>query len=278
MPELPEVETVVREIRPVITGARFWKITAVGGSRKDPFHTSFAEAADLLKGKTVNNIGRRGKYIIIELSGDLVMVVHLRMTGMLLFEPSLRLKKFLRVKFVFTNGQQMFFSDIRRFGRIWVADKRDYLKVTGLDRLGLDPVQDGLAIADLESTLYRRTGILKNKLLDQRLIAGIGNIYADEICFRVGLHPASRLEKLRKQDLRNLRIAILECLQEGIEHNGTTISDFVGTRGDAGKHQKYLRIYGRVGDKCYVCGETVLKTKVAGRGTHFCPRCQTLRK
>lgn len=277
MPELPEVETVVREIAPVIMGARFWKAKPLGIRRKGQFYNNFVEVAALLPGKVIKGVRRRGKYIIIDLSEDLVMVVHLRMTGMLLFLPSERLKKFIRAEFVFTNGKRMLFSDIRRFGRIWVAPKQDYLKLTGLNRLGVDPIVDGIIVSDLEQAFYGKKGILKNKLLDQTLIAGIGNIYADEICFRSGLHPASRTEKLRRSDLLNLHEAILHCLNEGIAHNGTTISDFVGTRGDAGKHQKYLQIYGRAGDGCYVCGGTVLKTKVVGRGTHFCPKCQPLR-
>lgn len=275
MPELPEVETVVREVRPEILGKKFWKFKAFNQST---FLPSVEVFEAVLPGKVVKTVWRKGKYIVIELSGDYVMVVHLRMTGMLLFKPSERLKKFVRGEFVFSDATKLLFSDIRKFGKIWLYRKDDYLKETGMERLGVDPVAERFELALLEKLYLKQKGILKNRLLDQSVIAGIGNIYADEIAFRIGLHPASRLEKLTKKDVGKMYLAIVECLEEGIANNGTTISDFVGTRGDAGKNQNNLRIYGRAGDGCRVCGEVVRKTRVAGRGTYFCVKCQVLKK
>jgi formamidopyrimidine-DNA glycosylase len=275
MPELPEVETVMRQVKAQVLHMKFWKVKI---SDKALVFPSAAVLEDLLPGKIIEKVRRKGKFLIFDLSENLVMVVHLRMTGMLLFEPSERLKKFIRVEFIFSNARKMFFSDIRRFGRIWLYHKSEYLRETGLSKLGLDPILEDLDLKLLESIYLNRKGVLKNKLLDQTLVAGIGNIYADEICFRTGLHPASRTEKLNKKDLAALQEAIIHCLTEGIKHNGTTVSDFVGTRGDAGKHQNYLQIYGRTGDLCYKCGTVIKKTRVAGRGTYVCLKCQKLRR
>lgn len=274
MPELPEVETVVREIRPEIMGKKFWKFQAFN---KSTFLPSVEVFESVLPGKVVKEVKRKGKYIVIELSGDYVMVVHLRMTGMLLFKPSERLKKFVRGEFTFSDAKKLLFSDIRKFGKIWLYHQSEYLKKTGMSRLGVDPIVEKFDLEVLEKLYLKQKGIFKNKLLDQSIIAGIGNIYADEIAFRIGIHPSSRLEKLNKSDVENLHQAILDCLNEGIANNGTTISDFVGTRGDAGKNQNYLRIYGRTGDPCYVCETLIQKTRVAGRGTYFCVKCQKLK-
>lgn len=274
MPELPEVETVVREIAAEIVGRRFWKFQAFN---KSTFLPSVEVFEVVLPGKVVKSVRRKGKYIVIELSGDYVMVVHLRMTGMLLFHPSERLKKFIRGEFTFSNGKKLLFSDIRKFGKIWLYHRSEYLEKTGMARLGVDPIVEKFDLELLENIYLKQKGIFKNKLLDQSFIAGIGNIYADEIAFRIGVHPSSRLEKFTKADLAKLHQAIWDCLNEGIANNGTTISDFVGTRGDAGKHQDYLRVYGRTDDPCYRCGTLIQKTRVAGRGTYFCVKCQKLK-
>lgn len=275
MPELPEVETVVRQIRPELLGKKFWKFQAFNASTFLPSVEAF-EA--VLPGKTIQEIRRKGKYIIFDLTGDYVMVVHLRMTGMLLFKPSERLKKFVRGEFIFSDAKKLLFSDIRKFGKIWLYHKSEYLNKTGMSRLGVDPIVEKFDLDLLEKLYLKQKGILKNRLLDQSVITGVGNIYADEIAFRIGLHPSSRVEKLNKADLSRLHEAILHCLGEGIKNNGTTISDFVGTRGDAGKHQNYLQIYGRTGDPCYQCGAAVQKIRVAGRGTYFCVKCQKLKQ
>jgi len=275
MPELPEVETVVRQLRAVLPGSRFWRVVCRDGRQMLP---SARVLRELLPGKVIRDIRRLGKYIIFDLSDDLVMVVHLRMTGMLLLKPSERLKKFIRAEFTFSNAKKMYFSDIRRFGRIWLYRSHEFMDRTGLKKLGIDPLLQKVDLDLLEKVYGQTKGTLKSRLLDQTVIAGIGNIYADEICFAAGLHPASRLEKLTKKDLQKLAGAISACLLEGIRHGGTTIADFVGTRGDAGKHQRYLQVYGRSGEPCYRCYALIKKMRLAGRGTHFCLKCQQLKK
>jgi formamidopyrimidine-DNA glycosylase len=274
MPELPEVETVVRQIKPKIIGKKLWKFDGINPGTFLPDINDFNH---ILPGKTVIDVSRKGKYIVIKLSDDWVIVVHLRMTGMLLFKPSKRLEKFVRGIFTFSDATRMYFSDIRKFGKIWLYKSGDYLSKTGMKKLGVDPIAEKFDQKIVEKLYLKQKGILKNRLLDQTVIAGIGNIYADEICFKIGLHPSTRVESLRSSDAKKLYNAIVYCLEQGILHNGTTISDFVGTKGDAGKHQKYLQIYGRTGDLCYVCATKIKKTRVAGRGTYYCFKCQKLK-
>lgn len=274
MPELPEVETVVRQIKPKIIGKKLWKFDGINPGTFLPDINDFNH---ILPGKTVIDVSRKGKYIVIKLSDDWVIVVHLRMTGMLLFKPSKRLEKFVRGVFTFSDATRMYFSDIRKFGKIWLYKSSDYLSKTGMKKLGVDPIVEKFDQKVVEKLYLKQKGILKNRLLDQTVIAGIGNIYADEICFKIGLHPSTKVESLTSSDVKRLYSAIVYCLEQGILHNGTTISDFVGTKGDAGKHQKYLQIYGRTGDLCYVCATKIKKTRVAGRGTYYCFKCQKLK-
>ncbi|MEZ4086975.1 MAG: bifunctional DNA-formamidopyrimidine glycosylase/DNA-(apurinic or apyrimidinic site) lyase [Candidatus Gracilibacteria bacterium] len=274
MPELPEVETIVRELRETAIGKKFWGLE---GRVKSTFIPSFDVVKDQLLGLRILNVTRRGKFIVFELDRHMRLVIHLRMSGRLLWKKLYRKESHVRAVFVFSDATALYFCDARKFGRIWLAHKDEIDALTGMDRLGVEPLQD--LDEDLFMKMLRgKRGILKNTLLRQDMIAGIGNIYADESCFRSGLHPQSRLEALRKEDKERLFEAIVHCLKEGIQHCGVSMTDFIGTRGELGKHQDYLKIYGRKGDPCYTCGTTIEKMVVAGRGTFVCPQCQKLRK
>lgn len=266
MPELPEVETIVRELRETILNKKVWKLeelmpgTIVCGSF----------CSNDLKGEKITAVLRRGKFIVLELGLNARIVVHLRMTGRLIWGDHYKNKKHMRALFTFSDGSRLFFGDMRRFGKIWICNAKEMDQLTGMIRLGVEPV--GNIRGDVH--FRGRKGILKNTLLRQDLIAGIGNIYADEICFRSGLHPSRRMETLNKNEMDLLKESIVYCLQEGIKNCGVSMSDFVGTHGNLGKHQKYLQIYGRAGDNCYICRSVIEKVRIAGRGTHFCPTCQ----
>lgn len=271
MPELPEVETIVRELKPKLIGKKFW---SVEGKLQHIFLPSFEEVAQKLPGLTILDITRQGKYIIFILERNMRLVIHLRMSGRLLWKKSKNKEKFIRAIFHFTNATSLIFSDMRKFGRIWLYPQKEFAKATGIYKLGLEPFTPEFTFKNFEAIFTKRRGILKNTLLRQDVLSGIGNIYADEICFRIGLHPSSQLANLTKKDLEKMFEATIHCLQEGINHCGASVSDFVGTRGTLGKHQKYLQIYGRKGDQCYRCSSIIQKTRVAGRGTFFCLRCQ----
>ncbi len=274
MPELPEVETIVRELRPKVVGKKFW---CVEGKLKYVFLPSYEEISSGIKNLKISGIERRGKFIVFILERNLRLVIHLRMSGRLLWKKVPRKEKHIRAVFRFTDGTSLIFSDARKFGRIWFYSVMDYETATGISRLGIEPFSSTFSRNSLNKLFVQRRGFLKNTLLRQDVIAGIGNIYADEICYRIGLHPRSRLERLKPGDLFRLHEAVLYCLGEGIEHCGASVSDFVGTRGTLGKHQKYLQVYGRKDDPCHQCGSVIQKTKVAGRGTFVCVQCQVIR-
>ena len=271
MPELPEVETIVRELKACVIGKKFWKFE---GKLANVIKPLPQEVAAKLVGLHIENVTRRGKFIIFELDKNMCLIIHLRMTGRLLWKKVRDKEKFIRAIFTFSDGTQLIFSDVRKFGRIWLYSKNEYPEATGISRLGFEPLNQTFTLQKLIDLFYQKKGILKNTLLRQDLIAGIGNIYADEICHRIQLHPSSRLEKLTKKDLSKMYEAIQFCLGEGIKHCGVSVSDFVGTRGMLGKHQKYLQVYGRKGDACYRCTLPIQKTVVAGRGTFYCEKCQ----
>ncbi len=274
MPELPEVETIVRELRPKVVGKKFWKVE---GKLHYVFLPSYEEISTKIKGLKVLDVTRRGKFIVFVLDKKMRLVIHLRMSGRLMWKKVLKKEKHSRAVFSFSDATSLIFSDARKFGRIWFYSEKDYEGATGIFKLGIEPFGPTFSHENLNKIFVHKRGILKNNLLRQDLITGIGNIYADEICYRIGLHPKSRLEHLTPKDLKNLHEAILHCLQEGIDHCGASVSDFVGTRGTLGKHQLYLKVYGRKGDPCYSCGLEIQKTKVAGRGTFVCVKCQILR-
>jgi len=273
MPELPEVETIVRDLRPLILGKSFWKVRVLNRSTVNIAEDEFCNS---IYKKRVKNIRRKGKYIIIHLEPDGYIVIHLRMTGRLLEDKSKENDKFIRVEFTFSDAKKLYFSDIRKFGRVWYYSSSEFKNASGLSKLGIDPFEDIFNDKLFFETFKTRRGFLKNLLLAQDIVAGIGNIYADEICFRIGLHPKSRAEKLNKEQIFSLYESILYCLKEGIKHNGATIADFRGTKGDAGKFQNYLQVYGRTGDPCYKCSTPIVKIKAAGRGTWLCEKCQKL--
>jgi len=272
MPELPEVETIVRELRAIVPGKKFMRMRAYF---KPVLKPSARYLSDNIRGLEVLDVGRRGKFIIFVLSGDMRMVVHLRMTGRLTWETAENRKKFVRASFYFTDGTVLNFSDVRKFARIWLYAENDFEKLTGISRLGPEPLE--MSLKEFMELFQGKRGILKNTLLRQDVIAGIGNIYADEICHEIGLHPASRLEKVGNKKYREMYSAIKTCLRAGIKHCGVSVSDFAGTRGDLGRHQHYLKVYGRGGEKCHACSSPIRKTRVAGRGTYYCPKCQPAR-
>ena len=270
MPELPEVETIVRELNSDLVGKKIWDVEITKGSEVYPDKATFISN---LKGMRVNKVWRRGKYIIIDLDRKYKLIIHLRMTGRLMWHKEKGKEKHIRVIFQFSDATQLIFSDIRKFGKVWLVDEKYYESITGIGKLGHEPLE-GLNVGFLKDKMINKKGNLKAFLLDQTNFAGIGNIYADEIAFRAGLLPTHKVSELKGNELNRLSESIEFCLNEGIKHNGVSVSDFVGTKGDLGKHQHYLQVYGRKDDPCYICKTKIAKTRVAGRGTFYCPCCQ----
>ncbi len=273
MPELPEVETVRRQLEPFLAGK-----TIIGISVPDP-----AVVAPLspqafgrrLRGEKIKAVSRRGKYLRLELDGGGMLVIHLRMTGVLSFvqkDDKKPEKRFLRLKLCFSNGGCLYFRDQRRFGtaRILACGEAGSFFV----RLGPEPLARSFTPDVLKRLLDSRKRPLKSFLLDQSIIAGIGNIYADEALFRAGLHPLRPAGSLSAAEAGRLSRAIKETLREAISLAGSSVDTYRDTRGRRGRFQETFRVHRRVGEPCPGCGGTVKKIRVGGRGTFFCPSCQ----
>lgn len=272
MPELPEVETIRRELEPLICGKTFAEpILYIPTTIAYPSPEEFIAG---LKGCTVKSLGRKGKYLIVNLDRA-ILVVHLRMTGNIIYSENGQVeeKRFLRLALPFSDGSALNYSDMRRFGRLWLVRDREELQSIVLKNIGPD-ILTGLnreKFIELLSKKERRG--LKALLLDQGFAAGMGNIYTDECLFRCSIHPSSAAGTLSCSEAGELYDAIQSVLAEGIEYGGTTFRDYRNASGALGDFQSRLAVYNRRGEKCR-CGTPIEKTVVAGRGTYFCPRCQ----
>lgn len=275
MPELPEVETIRRSLQDKIKGK-----TLVG---VEVFLEKMVKGIDMdnldakLNGKKVTRLDRRGKYLIIHLSGGLAMVIHLRMTGQLLYcLPEEKALKHTHVVFHFNDKRELRFVDQRQFGKVQLVPIKELDTVSGLKTLGVEPLSDQFTREFIKKELRNRRTKIKPLLLDQTIIAGIGNIYADEALFRAMIHPERVASALTPREASRLYLAIKEVLIEGIENRGTSIKDYIDGDGNQGSNQSNLRVYGREGEPCPKCGKTIERKAIGGRSSHFCPKCQKL--
>ncbi len=271
MPELPEVETVVRGLRGPLTGRTIIDLRYDWGRT---FETPDApQFADRIRGQRIRGVGRRGKYVLITLQPD-TLIVHLRMTGRLYVVPDDAedyADRWVRATFQLDNGHQLRFSDSRKFGRCYLVD--DPARVVGT--LGPEPLDDDFTLDAFHELLAGRRGRLKPLLLDQTVIAGIGNIYADEALFRARLHPLRTADTLDAGDRARLYEAIRYVLRDGIAREGASVNWYRKPDGTKGSAQDGLSVYGRAGEACPRCGHPVERLVVGQRGTHVCPACQT---
>lgn len=275
MPELPEVETVRRIALPLVQGRT---ITAVHVSETFPQVLEGEDGIDpgpTLVGRTIHDIHRRGKYLLFELDGDLWMIIHLRMTGRLLaLERNALPIRFEHLALQLDSDVDLRFGDQRKFGRVSVVT-RDAIDALS-SRLGREPLEPGFTATWLHGALQRRPGKIKAVLLDQHLIAGLGNIYVDEALFRSRIHPMTTARNLTPEDARRLVRAIRHVLKGAIANQGTTFSSFENPYGEAGSNARALRVYGkgRRQEPCPRCGRPLEFGVVGGRGTTWCDHCQ----
>lgn len=264
MPELPEVETVRRGLAPLVTGRRI-----VDGDAHPS--ATFASATEAI-GATITGVGRRGKYLLLGLDDDRRLVVHLGMTGQLRRRaPDQPIDPYVRAWWLLDDRSAIELRDVRRFGRIAVVGE-DLSALPTLAALGPEPFAAEFTPEHLWTAVRRSTTRLKTQLLNQRVVAGVGNIYADEALWRAQVHPATRT--LTRPAARRLHLAIVEVLQAGIDHGGTTLRDYRDVDGGRGSNQLHLDCYGRAGHPCSRCGTTLRRSVVDARGTTHCPTCQ----
>ncbi len=273
MPELPEVETVVRGLRGALSGRR---IEAMWHDWAPSIHSPGAEEfAARISGQAITAVNRRGKYILIELAHDM-LVIHLKMSGRLYVVPAEAVEsadRWVHVRFDLSGGLQLRFSDVRKFGRVYLTDDVGAL----LSHLGPEPLSADFTVDGFRDATRGRKRAIKALLLQQEIVAGIGNIYADEALFRAGIHPAARVDGLSEEDFARLHQTIRDALEAGIRHEGASINWYRKPDGQKGDSQNHFYAYGRADLPCRQCGAAINKIRLAQRGTHFCPQCQPAR-
>ena len=271
MPELPEVETIRRQLAPLVEGRRLKRVEILDARWSRPLAPR--ELADALQGRTVETLGRRGKYLVWGLEDDVHLVQHLRMTGAVLCEPRPE-PTHVRVRIDLSPKRRLVIVDPRRFGTGELLLGGDALEAFFAARLGLEPFDERFTAEYLRALARGRTAPVKAFLLDQRRIAGVGNIYADEALFRAGIHPLRPAGRLSGAQYARLRESTIAALQAGIDARGATIDDFRHVDGVRGSFQDQFLVHRREGEPCGQCGATIVKMTVAGRGTYVCETCQ----
>ena len=267
MPELPEVQTVVNQIKSGLLNAKVDSITPLWPK---VFHNfTIEEVKYKLKGKQIVNVNRRAKYIIITLSENII-AIHLRMTGKLYFlKKDETPKKHVTAFLTLENGKRLAFDDVRKFGRIYLYKNLEPINV----RHGPEPLENNFTSKTFIRLIRSKKRNIKALLLDQSMVAGLGNIYVDESLWKSRIHPNSISNKIPQIKIKDLYINIRTILIRAIQQNGTTIIDF-SVNGESGKYTNELKIYGRENSKCFYCKSKVKKIRVSGRGTYICVKCQ----
>lgn len=276
MPELPEVETVRRGLMKIAAGRKINGIDVYYGKTITNDVEDFRQA---LIGQTIERVDRRGKYLLFRFSNHLTMVSHLRMEGKYFNAVNgAPVDKHTHVIFHFTDGTELCYNDTRKFGRMTLVKTGDEMKVGGLSTIGPEPTADDFTVEYFQKILSKSRGKIKPFLLNQRHVAGLGNIYVDEVLWMTKINPEQKANSLTANQVQRLHDNIIKELARAIELKGTTVHSFTNAFGDAGAFQNELNVYGRGGEKCPRCGAKLVKIKVAQRGTTFCSHCQPLLK
>jgi formamidopyrimidine-DNA glycosylase len=271
VPELPEVETIRGQLAPLVEGRTLVRMEILDPRWSRPLAPS--ELAAAVEGRRVLELGRRGKYLVWNFSGDVHLVQHLRMTGAVLLEPDPE-PAHVRVRLAFKPKRELLITDARRFGTGELLLGSGALEAFFAQRLGVEPLQPGFTPKHLRELARGRVAPVKAFLLDQRMIAGVGNIYADEALFRARIHPRRPAGRLTREQYALLRDAVDDALGAGIDARGASIDDFRHVDGLRGAFQDQFLVYGRAGEPCVRCGTPITKMVVAGRGTYVCEHCQ----
>jgi formamidopyrimidine-DNA glycosylase len=273
MPELPEVETTVRDLRRVLPGRVFTGEIVSDWERMFATHPPNV-MAQLLAGQAVTDVTRRAKYVIVELTDDRFLVMHRKMTGNLFWrEQNAPPDRYTHVVFKFQDSSELRFCDLRKFGRVYMFLSRAELN-EHFKKLGPEPLLDTFTLPQFEELITKRKGMLKPLLLDQALVVGLGNIYANEALFVSGIHPQRTPQSLNAREREKLFYAIRQVLETGIENRGTTLSDYLDAGGQRGRNQEMLFVHDREKQPCRTCGTVILRIVVGQRSTYLCPTCQ----
>jgi formamidopyrimidine-DNA glycosylase len=275
MPELPEVETIRRQLAPAIEGRRLERIQILDARWCDPAPPE--EVAPAVEGRRIERLDRRGKWLIWELEDEVHLVMHLRMTGNLLLVPAGDTdRRFLRVRIDLDDGTHVLFCDARRFGTGIVLLGSNAVRDWFAGRVGIEPLSADFTTDALRAMAAGRRTPVKAFLLQQERVAGVGNIYADEALWRAKIHPLRPVGTLKRSQVEALRDAVVDVLRTGIDSRGATIDDFRDASGAEGSFQDRFQVHTREGQPCPRCGTRIKKIRAAGRGTYYCPSCQRM--
>ena len=289
MPELPEVETVARDLRAALTGKKIVSVwhdrapTVLDFKHQNPHKRRYDKNIFLrfereVSGKKILGVERRAKNILISLEGDTLLLAHLKMTGRFLFgdwnNPKLCAEKYVHLVFNFNKGQALGFSDVRKFGKILWGRREEIMALPELAHLGPEPLSPQFNSAKLKALMSSTKTSLKRFLTDPYRIAGIGSIYADEILWRAKLNPFAITAELNPKEILNLYRAIKTVLSRAVRLRGTSMRDYLDTKGKKGSYYEVVTVYGRTGEKCFRCSNKIVRVVQGGRSTHFCPTCQ----
>lgn len=272
MPEMPEVETIARSLRSSVLGKQIVDVQLSGLPLRKPLEDSLIRK---LQGRTIRKIHRRGKYLIAQMEPRLYWLIHLGMAGRIIYDWSGRpVEQHTHAIIRFSDRSELRYQDHRRFGLMAVYGVPRLCQIPELQALGCDPLSARFTGKWLSERLMTSRQEIKSFLLDQRKLAGLGNIYACEALFRARIHPARRCYTLTRQEATRLRAAIRSVLRLAIRRHGTSFSDYLDARGQEGANQFYLRVFQREGEKCRRCGARIVKLRQGNRSSFFCPRCQ----
>jgi len=285
MPELPEVETIRTDLEKKILHKKITKLEIIKSKFSDEENKKLEK---IVSGAKIKNIERYGKLLIFVLErNNIFLLIHLKMTGQLIymnkniiiggghsfkvFNKELP-DKYTQAIFYFHDHSRLFFNDLRRFGYIKFSNKDEKEKI--VERFGIEPLKNNFTFKNFSELLKNKKMILKALLMNQALIAGIGNIYADEICFCAGVLPHRKTTSLKDDEIKKLFLCSKSVLKKAIKYRGTTFNNYIDSDGNKGNFSKFLQVYGRKGKPCFKCTNLIQKKKLAGRGTHFCEFCQ----
>jgi formamidopyrimidine-DNA glycosylase len=273
VPELPEVETVRRQLAPVLEGRRLDRVEIADERLTRPLDPG--SVARELEGERIREVGRRGKYLVVRFESGRALLIHLRMTGSLRHAPAGTLPDdpYRRAVARLDDGSDVAYRDVRRFGTWLLLEPREVDEYVDA-RVGREPLDGEFRARHLIERLANRRAPVKAAILDQRTVAGIGNIYADEALWRARIHPLRPARELEPDEVRALHRAIRKALEHGIARQGSTLRDYALPDGTSGRMQREFKVYDREGEPCDRCGTPIEKIRVAGRGTWYCPTCQ----
>lgn len=277
MPELPEVETIKRVIEPQIKGLVIEKVTV-----RRPEVVAYPDTdtfCKILTNQVISHMERRGKFLIILLTSGDRIILHLRMTGCLLLTPAdYPEEKHTHIILSLNSGMELRFTDMRRFGRFWMIPKDETDTYSGTHKLGIEPLTEAVTFEYLHTHFGKRKKTVKECLLDQSVIAGIGNIYSDEILFTAGIHPARPANSLNRKEWEILAAVIPERISYYIETNKISAEEYLQTKGRDYRNTPFLQVYGHAGSPCPKCRETLCRMIIGGRSSVYCPACQKNRE